>query len=165
MRSRAVRWTFVAASWIALGAAGYFLFTSQQTIAASASAVRAVDQHAREAVDALADLRVGQQAYVASGQGVAFWMPKVAATTDAVNAAISGLRQSAISPEARTAVEEASLAMAGFVEVDKRARDYIRSEQTLMAGDVIFTEGGQLAAAAARQVEAARQAASLASNA
>lgn len=158
MRSRAARWTFVAVAWIALGAASYFLLTSQQTISASASAVRAIDLHAREADDALADLRVGQQAYVASGQGVAFWMPKVAATLESVNAAITALRESAGSPEARTAVEQATAAVAEFVEVDKRARDYVRSGQTLMAGDVIFTEGGQLAAVAVRQVETARQA-------
>jgi hypothetical protein len=46
--------------------------------------------------------------------------------------------------------------VAEFADVDKRARDYIRSGQTLMAADVIFTEGSQLAAVAARQVETAR---------
>ena len=143
-------------SWIALGAAGYYLFSSQKIIAASASAVRAVDLHAREADDALADLRVGQQAYVASGQGVNFWMPKVATTLESVNAALNALRQEATNPEARTAGEQASAALAEFADVDRRARDYIRSGQTLMAGDVIFTEGGQLAAVATRQVETAR---------
>src|SRR3954470_24105064 len=156
MRSPAVRSTFVAAAWIALGAAGYFLFTSQKTMSASASAVRATDLHAREADDAIADLRVGQQAYVASGQGVSFWMPKVAATVDTVNSALNALRQSAVSPDARTAAEQALAAIAEFVDVDKRARDYVRSGQTLMASDVIFTEGGQLTAVAARQVETAR---------
>jgi CHASE3 domain sensor protein len=156
MRSRAARMTFVAVAWIALGIAGYFLFNTQKTLAVAASAVRAVDQHAREADDALADLRVGQQAYVASGQGVGFWMPKVAATLDAVNAALNALRQAPASPDARAAGEQASAAVAEFADVDKRARDYIRSGQTLMAADVIFTEGGQLAAVAARQVETAR---------
>jgi CHASE3 domain sensor protein len=156
MRSRATRSTFVAVAWIALGAAGYFLFTSQKTMTASASAVRATDLHAREADDAIADLRIGQQAYVASGQGVNFWMPKVAATVDTVNAALNALRQAAVSPDARTAAEQALAAIAEFVDVDKRARDYVRSGQTLMASDVIFTEGGQLTAVAARQVETAR---------
>ncbi len=158
MRSRAARWTFVAVAWIALGAAGYFLFTSQKTTTAAASTVRAVDLHAREADDAIADLRVGQQAYVASGQGVGFWMPKVAATVEAASTALNALRQSATNPEARAAGEQASAAVAEFMDVDKRARDYLRSGQTLMASDVIFTEGGQLTAVAARQVETARQA-------
>jgi CHASE3 domain sensor protein len=156
MRSRAARMTFVAVAWIALGIAGYFLFNTQQLIAPAASAVRAVDQRAREADDALADLRVGQQAYVASGQGVSFWMPKVAATLDVVNVALNGLRQAATNPDARAAGEQAAAAVAEFADVDKRARDYLRSGQTLMAADVIFTEGSQLAAVAARQVETAR---------
>jgi len=46
--------------------------------------------------------------------------------------------------------------LAEFANADKRARDYLRSGQLLMAGDVIFTEGDQTAASAARQVETAR---------
>lgn len=156
MGSRAARWTFVLVTWIALGVSGYFLYSSQKSIAVSASAVRAVDLHAREADDALADLRVAQQAYVANGQGVSFWMPKVAATLESVTAAVNALRTAATSPDARAAGEQAAAAVSEFAEVDKRARDYIRAGQTLMAGDVIYTEGGQLAAVASRQVEAAR---------
>jgi hypothetical protein len=143
-------------AWIALSAAGFFVFTSHQQIRTAADGVRAVDLHAREAADALVDLRVAQQAYVASGQGVAFWMPKVASTQNLVTAALTALRQSMMSNSARTAVDEAAAAMSEFSDVDKRARDYIGAGQLLMAGDVIFTEGGQLVTVAARQVEAAR---------
>ena len=45
--------------------------------------------------------------------------------------------------------------MAEFSNVDRRARDYLKSGQQLMAGDVIFTEGGQTASMAAQQVNAA----------
>src|SRR5689334_11416370 len=76
MRSRSARLTCVAVAWIALGAAGYFAFTSHSQLTARAEAIRAVDQHAREAIDALSDLRAAQQAYVAGGQDVAFWVPK-----------------------------------------------------------------------------------------
>src|SRR5262249_55597299 len=51
---------------------------------------------------------------------------------------------------------EAASTIADFQSVDKRARDYLKSGQSLMAGDVIFTEGGQTATAAGHQVEAAR---------
>jgi hypothetical protein len=146
----------VGVAWIALGAAGYFVFTSHQHILTAADGIRSVDLHAREASDALVDLRVAQQAYVASGQGVAFWMPKVATTRDSVVAALSALRQSTASASAQAAVDEGSSAMGEFAGVDKRARDYVHSGQLLMASDVIFTEGGQLITVAARQVETAR---------
>ena len=156
MRSRPARVAAVAVAWIALGAAGFVVFTSHQYILTAADGIRAVDLHAREAADALADLRVAQQAYVASGQGVAFWMPKVASTQNLVTAALTALRQSMMSNGARMAVDEAAAAMGEFGDVDRRARDYITAGQLLMAGDVIFTEGGQLVTVAARQVEAAR---------
>jgi hypothetical protein len=158
MRSRSARWTAVAVAWIALGAAASFLFSSEKQIMADAAALRAVDAHAHEATAALADLRAAQQAYVATGQGAAFWMPKVAAALDAVNTALVALHQSAVSPGAQSALNDGTATLAGFGTIDNRAREYIKSGQPLMAGDVIFTEGGQALAKALRQVEMARQA-------
>lgn len=156
MRFPAARLFVGATACIAIAAAAFFLIQSEEQIARERTAVRAFDLHAREAADALADLRVGQQAYVAAGQGVAFWMPKVAATSDTAATLITGLRRTATGAEAKSALDAAAATVAEFGTVDKRARDYIKSGQQLMAADVVFTEGGETAAAAARQVEAAR---------
>jgi hypothetical protein len=145
-----------AVAWVAIGAAAFFVVHTEQQILDERAAVRAFDLHAREAVDALAEVRAGQQAYVAAGQGVAFWMPKVAARLDTATEIIAGLRQKASGANARAALSEAAGTVADFGDVDKRARDYIRSGQQLMAADVVFTEGGQTTANAARQVETAR---------
>ena len=155
MRSSAIRLTLGAAAWIALGIAAFLLFQSEKQIMTRTASVRAFDQRAHDASDALADLRASQQAYVAAGQGVAFWMPKVAATTATVTAALESLRQSAAGGT-RTALDEAAATVAEFGNIDARAREYLKSGQPLMAGDVIFTEGGDAAATAARQVETAR---------
>ena len=48
--------------------------------------------------------------------------------------------------------------MAEFSSVDGRARDYLKSGQQLMAGDIIFTEGDQTASAAAQHLNVARTA-------
>jgi hypothetical protein len=156
MRSRTARLTVGLVAWLAIGAAAFFLVRSDKQITDLRAAVRAFDLHAREAADAVADLRVAEQAYVAEGQGVAFWMPKVAATSESISQAIASLRQSADSTTARTALDEAADAITEFRAVDKRARDYIKAGQQLMAGDVIFTEGGETASGAARQIERAR---------
>ena len=120
------------------------------------ASVRAFDLHARETADALGELRVAQQAYVAAGQGVAFWMSKVATTAAVVRNGIIALRPSAASGPARAALMEAEAAVAEFDAVDKRAREYLKSGEHLMAADVIFTEGGDTAATAGRLVERAR---------
>lgn len=156
MRSRAARLTLGAVAWIAIGASAVFLHHSEQQIAVRRTALRAFDVRAREAVDALEEIRAGQQAYVAAGQGVAFWTRKVAATLEAVTRIVEELRQAESSSNARAALGEASGTMADLANVDTRARDYLASNQPLMAGDVVFTEGGETATSAARQVESAR---------
>ena len=140
---------------IAIGVAAVLLMRSERHINGLASALRGFDQHAREASYALAEARVAQHGYVAAGQGDAFWMSKLSSSTEAAAAALTALRQSA-SAAGRTPVEEAAATAAEFSSIDQRVRDYLKSEQPLMAADVIFTEGSDAAATAGRQVETAR---------
>ena len=156
MRSRAMRVLFGAVAWIVIGAAAIFLFDSEKQLAAARATMRAFDLHARETADALGDLRASQQAYVAAGQGVGFWMPRVTATIDSVSNNLMTLRQSAVSEGAKAALDEAAATVAEFAYVDKRVRDYLESGAQLMAADVVFTEGGEAAASAGRQAERAR---------
>lgn len=121
------------------------------------TALRAFDQHVLDASAALVDARVGQQAYVAAGQGVAFWFSKTAASVQTATDGLTALRAAA-GPGAQTALEQAGQTVTEFSAIDKRARDYLKSSQQLMAGDVIFTEGSDAAATAVRQIETARQA-------
>lgn len=146
---------FGAMALIAIGVAAVLLIRSERQISEHASLLRAFDRHAREASDALAEARVAQHGYVAAGQGDAFWMSKVSATTEALNAALAALRQAA-TPVGRTAIDEATATAAEFGSIDRRVRDYLTSGQPLMAADVIFTEGSDAAATAGRQVETAR---------
>jgi len=147
---------FGAATLVAVGAAAFFLFQTEQQIARLKSTLRAFDGRAREATTALADLRVAQQAYVAEGQGVDYWMPKVASLHLSITSTLAALRQSPVSDGASTALNEAVATVAEFGNIDRRTRDYVTSEQKLMAADVIFTESGEAAANAARQIETAR---------
>src|SRR6476661_2177958 len=156
MRSRAARMIFGAATLVAVGAAAFFLFQTEQQIARLKSTLRAFDVRAREATTGLADLRVAQQAYVAEGQGVDFWMPKVASLHQSITGTLAALRQSPVSAGASTALDEAVATVTEFGAIDRRTRDYITSDEKLMAADVIVTESGEAAANAVRQIETAR---------
>jgi hypothetical protein len=140
---------------IAIGVAAFLLIRTEQQIGQRAASLRAFDQHAREASDALEEARVAQPGLVAAGQGEAFWMGKLTASTEALDAALAALRQAA-TPGARTAIDEATATAGEFGNIDRRVRDYLASGQPLMAADVIFTEGSDAAATAGRQVETAR---------
>jgi len=147
-----------ATALAAVGAATYLLFRSEQQLATLKSTLRTFDLRVREAQDTLAELRLGQQAYVAEGQGGDFWMAKVASLHRSATTTLTTLRQSPVSPAAGTALDEAIATVGEFANIDKRTTDYIAGGQRLMAADIIFTEGGPSAATAARYVETARQA-------
>ena len=155
MRSPAFRLTIGAAAWIAIGVAALLLVRSEQRINSVADGARAFDLQARDAIDAFAEARMGQQAYVAAGQGIGFWMPKVTASAERAGAALTAMRSSA-SPPALAATDQAMASAKGFAYIEQRVREYLKTGQQLMAGDVVFTEGTQAATAAMRQVEAAR---------
>src|SRR5438874_2209653 len=156
MPSRAARFMVGAVAWLAIGGSAAFLVYSEQQIGTDRAALRGFDLRAREAADALADLRAAQQAYVAAGQGVAYWVPKAASIATSIGQTLATLKASAASAASRASLDEAASTLTEFAAIDKRARDYIASGQPLMAGDVIFTEGGQTVAFAARYVESAR---------
>ena len=140
---------------IAVGVAAILLISSERQIGERSSSLRAFDRHAREASDALTEARVAQLGYVAAGQGAAFWMSKVTASSEAMNSSLAALRQAATSV-GRAAIDAATASAAEFGNIDRRVRDYLTSGQPLMGGDVIFTEGSDAAATAGRQVETAR---------
>ena len=120
---------FGAATLVAVGAAAFFLFQTEQQIATQRSTLHAFDLRAREATTVLADLRVAQQAYVAEGQGVDFWMPKVASLHESMTGTLAALRQSPVSGGASTALDEAVATVAEFGNIDRRTRDYITGDR------------------------------------
>src|SRR3954466_11293033 len=134
MRSRTVRITVGLLALIALGVAATYVFRTQQEFRSLSSGLRLFDQRARETADAIAELRSGQQAYVAAGQGVAFWMPKVAATASSVRNDVVMLRQSATSATALAALMNGEAAVSEFDAVDKPARGLIQCGDHLMRG-------------------------------
>jgi len=153
--SRALRLTCGLLALIVIGTASLLLIRSEQRVVQETSSLRTFDQSARDISAALVDARVGQQAYVAAGQGVDFWYGKTATSVQSATTGLTNLRQTADSGAA-TAIEQAEATIAEFSAIDKRAHDYLKSGQQLMAGDVIFTEGSDAAATAVRQIETAR---------
>jgi hypothetical protein len=154
--SRALRLVLAAMCCIAIGAAAMFVVPSEQQSARRRAAMRAFDLRAREVTDALAEVRSAQQAYVAAGQGIAFWMPKVDQTLDVLGGSLSTLQLSAMETAAKRLLEESAAALGEFSAIDKRIRGYIASGAELMAADIVFTEGGETVVKAARHVEEAR---------
>ena len=158
MRSRWVRLIIGLAAPAAFGAAAFFVNLSEQHIARSHDAERVFSGAGRDAVTGLADLRISQAAYVATGQDVAFWAPKAAAAAESVAGSITLLRSTATTDAARAALDAAAAKAAEFAAIDRRARDYLDQGTPVMAGDVVLSDGGETATALIGYIETARTA-------
>lgn len=158
MRSSAAKLTLGAVAWLAFVTAAFFVLSSEQHLTERRGALSAFDVVARETSASLASLKAAQQGYVAPGQGIGLWMSRVDASLTTLTARLEELRRTAAATESRKTLEEATATLADLRAIDKRARQYLNTDQALMASDVIFSEGGETAVIASRQVEAARQA-------
>src|SRR5437879_4998611 len=139
MHSRVLRIVLAVACISGVAATAAFIRSFEQTLTARRAALRDGDARAREATDALADVRAAQQAYIAFGQGTGFWMSKVDTTIQRVTAALAALQSAATTPTSKTALDEAVAATAEFGNVDQRVRGYLKTDAQLMAADIVFT--------------------------
>ncbi len=158
MKSLAVRIMLLAVFILASGMAAYFVWTSESHIRRSGDDVRAFDQSSLDAERRVLELRSAQQAYVAAGQGAQVWITKAAEASTIVKARLEYLRAHATSARAQAALDNASSALQDFDQIDRRARDYVRNGQPLLASDVIFADGLESTSAIAASIEDAREA-------
>ena len=109
---------------------------------------------AGQALEALLDLRGSLHAYVAPGQGVPFWSRRS-------EQLLAALREPLVALDAAVAAGGGSLAetlaaVDQLAAAERRTREYARRGETLLAGDVVFTEVRDLLTASIEQVQSAR---------
>lgn len=158
MRSRAVRLTSSVLALLTLGGAALFVRQTEQRRSGRQEVARTFDARADQATASISAARAAQRAYVAPGQSSHVWMPQVKALANQTAATIDQLRALSSSNDASQALLEASASVAEFITVDKRARDYLDADQSVMAGDVVFSDGGDTAAEVETELNTARNA-------
>jgi CHASE3 domain sensor protein len=158
MHTRAARLALLILFLSSLATAAY-LFSKSESIAATHTAdARTFDASVRATERSLLEIRSAQRGYVGAGQGGELWAARVAQGVDSVRRAVASLRAGATSPDAQTALDAAASTLDDFVRVDKRAVEYVRRNQQLLASDVIFADGVELTDAALTSLERARSA-------
>jgi hypothetical protein len=155
MRSRPARLVLSALAWIALGGAAFFTFQQQQRIDGRRAALRAFEATARDAADALDDLQTAQQAYVATGQNAAEWMPRAAANLQTVTTSVDTLRSAALSGAAGPPLLDASTTVTQIANIDRAVRQRLTNDETTPAAEAIFGEGAEAIASALSNVDLA----------
>jgi CHASE3 domain sensor protein len=155
MNSRLIR-TLIVVIGIAIGiTASYLLKNIDNDITIQRSSTDEVRALAAALFATIADARSGQFAYVARGQGEAFWLSHVESILPALEKQSTGLGQALRAPDARSAFEAATAALENFRTLDAKVRDFVRSGNSLLAADMIFSDGLESTTTASAQLTAA----------
>ena len=155
MNSRLIR-TLIVVIGIAIGLTASYVFKNIDTdINNQRSSSDVLRGQAAALTETIADVRAGQFAYVARGQGEAFWMSRVESLLPALQKQTAEFAALLSSPAARSAFEPAAAALENFRTLDARIREFVQSGSPLLAADMIFSDGLESTATAATQVTAA----------
>jgi hypothetical protein len=155
MTSRAVRLTLVFLFVVAMGVCAYLLWMGESRARTESDALAAYQHRAVTTARDVIDLRAAQQAYVAAGQGPQFWGDRVTSAVAALHGHLTALKTASVAPPAQAALDDALSYINDFEAMDRRAREYSRGGQNLLASDIIFADGLQLTTAAARSIDQA----------
>ena len=139
-------------------ASGDQVFLTEQHIDDERDAERSFTALGWKLAVSLSDLRAAQQAYVAAGQDRGYWVAKTAEQIDAITTSLARLSRLSTFPSTSSALAEAASVVDDLQRMDAMARDHSSAGQDLMASDLIFTDGLELARNAASHVEQARAA-------
>jgi hypothetical protein len=157
MTRPAVRLTLLIVFLAAMGATAYLFWTAERQSRLTESTSRIFDASARAAERTVFDLRSAQQAYVAAGQGEDFWIGRATELADDLKSRVAWLKSDA-GPASASAFDDALSALQDFDQMDRRARENVRSHQPALAADQIFTTGLDLTRKIADGIERGRAA-------
>ena len=104
----------------------------------------------------LSELRAAEQAYVAAGQDINYWVEKVSAAVIDITAGLSTLRKMALTSDATEAIDETTAILGRISSIDVLVREHTAAGQDLMASDLIFSDSFELVTQATTQIELAR---------
>jgi hypothetical protein len=155
MNSRLIRLLIVVIAIVIGLTTGYVLQNIDSNISAQRTSADGVRNKAAALAATIADVRAGQISYVARGQGEAFWMSHVESLMPALQAQAADFAASLTAPAAQSAFEPASAALENFRTLDGKVREFVQSGSSLLAGDMIFSDGLESMATASMHVTVA----------
>jgi hypothetical protein len=138
----------VVALLIAAGAiGGFFVFSSHQRALAIDVAARDAAARIDRMNDTAEQIAAAQHAYVAPGQPGQPWLDQSAMLLQQFGQDAAAIRPLLTSPEAIRALDDIDQRFKALVVLDDKVRQDIQEEQTLLAADLIFSDGRDTVAA------------------
>jgi len=156
MKSRALRFALHALFVGVVAAAAYVVWQKNSEATAAAHAARAFEQRANVVSRSLLEIKGAQSGYVAAGQGEDYWVTRVDSLMPPVRDGLTALDPMAGQPQSQNEIAAATAAFEDFEQMDRRARDYVRGGQRLLASDLVFSDGIEKVDAAVAAIDRAR---------
>jgi len=155
MSNRGLRFGIALLALSAASVAGYRIYHQERLLAADVATVRTHDQAAESAVNTISELKASLHAYVAQGQGYAFWTARAGVLVDRLRAAVLELDSPATA--AGAALTETLDLVDRLAAAEQRAREHVRVGEELLAGEIVFTEARDLLDTMRLQLARARE--------
>lgn len=155
MKHRPVRISLLMMAIASGAGAAYLLLNLDREMTSNRATADRLRDQSRLLLSILGDVRASQQAYVALGQDERFWMERVSSLLPALDRQLADFRGALSSPGARSAIASAANAAENLSKLDARVRDYSLAGETLVASDLIFSDGLEATGAISTGVETA----------
>ena len=152
MNPRLIRVAIVAIGILVVSSASYFLNDLNTQINTQRYAMDNLREQAAGLSATIASIHAGQFAYVARGQNEGFWMSHVAGLKPVVEKQAADFAASLTSPAAQNAFETTTAALENLKTLDSRAREFVQGGTSLLAGDMIFSDGLEQTTTASTQL-------------
>lgn len=156
MNRRLVRFSLVLIMLAVTANSAFTLFQAEQQLEVEQRDEHAFMSQSWKLAVSLSELRAAEQAYVAAGQDINYWVEKVSAAVIDITAGLSTLRKMALTSDATEAIDETTAILGRISSIDVLVREHTAAGQDLMASDLIFSDSFELVTQATTQIELAR---------
>ena len=140
---------------VAIASISRFFITEQQRTL-EREAATAYESLTWTLTTSLADLRASQQAYVAAGQDLDIWIERTEQAFENIAGSLVRLQELSRTPGTLEALDDTLATIDRLRKVDEIAREHAVEGQALMASDLVFSDGRDLALRAGSHLELAR---------
>lgn len=147
MQKPTLRYTVAAVLIAAAVLGGFFVFDAHQRAVAIETTARSVTHHIDQLIAAVSGIGAAQQAYVAPGQPQQPWFDRIATLFQQFGRDLSAVRPLVMAPDAAAALTDADKRFEMLMALDGRAREYLEQGESLLAADLVFSEGRDLISA------------------
>src|SRR4026207_1888320 len=155
MQKPTTRYVVAAVLVAAAAIGGFFVFGAPRRGAEVAKTAQDVNSRIEQLIATAGDVAAAQRAYVAQGQSPQPWFDRNAMLLQQFGQLQSAIRSLLTARDALAAIDAGNEQVKTVGLIDGKSREYIEQGESLLAADLIFSEGNDSIAAAVKALRMA----------